>query len=172
MVKKNLPLLAAWMIVSLLIYYFLPDPKLPANIIIDKILVLKSKRQLLAYSKRKLIKTYSIALGFSLKGKKEFEHDGKTPEGIYFIDSKNAHSVCYKNLGISYPNAQDKAFANKYSQQPGEAIKIHGLPNGKGFFGKFHHWFDWTNGCIAVTDAEVDELYIHVPLGSVIEIKP
>src|ERR1700754_2917490 len=116
----------------LFIYYFLPETKLPHAATIDKLVVLKAKRKLLAYSQKKLVKTYSISLGFCPTGKKEFDGDGKTPEGSYFINDKNQHSVCYKNLGISYPNQDDMANAKKARLQPGGAIKIHGLSNGRG----------------------------------------
>src|ERR1700678_2560084 len=98
MIKKTAKILILSLSALLVIYYFLPERKLPTYITIDKLVVLKSKRQLLAYSKGKLIKTYKISLGFCPKGKKEFENDGKTPEGLYFINDKNPNSVCHKNL--------------------------------------------------------------------------
>lgn len=119
-----------------------------------------------------MIKKYAISLGFSPKGKKRFENDGKTPEGLYYINNKNPNSICYKNLGISYPNKADILNAKKEHLPVGGSIKIHGLLNGRGFIGKFHRLFDWTNGCIAVTNMEIDELYNHTPIGTPIEIGP
>lgn len=81
--------------------------RLSKNTKIDALVVYKSERKLVAFSKGKLIKTYSIALGKSPVGAKQFKGDNKTPEGVYFINGKNAHSVAYKNLGISYPNSND-----------------------------------------------------------------
>jgi len=111
-------------------------------------------------------------MGFSPKGKKEFDQDSKTPEGLYFINAKNPNSTCHKNLGISYPNRTDIENAKVVDKKPGGDIKIHGLPNGKGFIGKFQRWHDWTNGCIGLTNYEIDDLYRHTPIGTPIEVKP
>lgn len=172
MLKRPIITILLLVILGLTIYYFLPESELPANASIDKIVVLKSRKQLLVYSDEKLLKTYTISLGFCPVGKKEFENDGRTPEGLYLINAKNPHSVCYKNLGISYPNQTDIRNAKNKGKIPGGDIKIHGLKNGHGFIGKFHRWRDWTDGCIGLTDAEVDELYDHTPIGTPIEIKP
>ena len=94
----------------------------------------------------------------------------KTPEGIYYINDRNPNSICYLNLGISYPNEFDIKNARENNKSPGGDIKIHGLPNGYGFIGKFHRWKDWTWGCIAVTNREMKELYDNVPIGTEIEI--
>ena len=158
--------------IIVMIYYFYPESKLPVNVKIDNLIVVKSKRQLLAYSKDKLIKSYKISIGRQTIGDKQFEGDNKTPEGIYFINDKNPNSICHKNLGISYPNKDDIENAKRLRKPPGGAIKIHGLPNGMGFISKFHRWIDFTNGCIMVTDQEIDELYYSVKIGSKIEIKP
>lgn len=144
--------------------------KLPKNTQIDLILVLKSKRQLLAFSKGKLIKNYTISLGKSPVGAKQFQGDNKTPEGIYFINGRNAHNIAYKNIGISYPNKKDVKNAN--GKSAGGDIKIHGLMNNFWFVGNFHRFFDWTNGCIAVNNSEMEELYNAVKVGAKIEIKP
>lgn len=158
-----------------LIYYF--KPKNINNLIIekdsiDKIIVNKSNRLMSIYQNDKLITTYKIALGKNPIGHKEFEGDKKTPEGIYIINSKNPNSGWHKNLGISYPNDNDVVQADKYSKRAGGDIKIHALRNGFGFIGSFHRNFDWTNGCIAVTDEEIDQLYEAVKIGAVIEIYP
>lgn len=119
-----------------------------------------------------VIKTYRISLGRNPVGHKEIEGDKKTPEGLYFINSKNPGSAYHKNLGLSYPNHADVASAKINGRDPGGEIKIHGIRNGIGFIGKFHTIFDWTAGCIAVTDEEIDELYDHVRIGTPIEILP
>lgn len=153
-------------------YYFSPEPQLPLDTKIDCLQVQKSKHQLLAYSKGKLIKTYKISLGKNPKGDKEFEGDKKTPEGVYYINDKNRYSGWHKNLGISYPNSNDRLEARVLGKKPGGNIKIHGIRNGFGFINKFQRWFDWTNGCIALTDSEIDELYAAVKIGTRITIRP
>jgi murein L,D-transpeptidase YafK len=158
------------LIVIITIYYFYPEVKLPNDILIDKIVILKSEHRLEAYSRDKLVKKYNVSLGRS-KGKKQFEGDNKTPEGVYFINDKNPHSSYYMNLGISYPNEEDTRNAQKQNLPPGNEIKIHGIRNGLGFIGKFHRLFDWTQGCIAVTNNEMKELYDHTMIGAKIEIR-
>lgn len=96
----------------------------------------------------------------------------RTPEGVYTIHSRNPESSFYLNLGISYPSAEDKIYAEKLGKSVGGAIKIHGLRNGSGWKGRFHRLSDWTAGCIAVTNAEMEELYRAVPLGTPIIIHP
>jgi len=123
-------------------------------------------------SNNEIVKTYKISLGKVPKGAKEFEGDKKTPEGLYIINDKNPNSKCHKNLGISYPNEQDIEHAKKMGKSPGGLIKIHGMLNGYGWLGRFHLFRDWTAGCIAVTDKEMDELYENVKIGTPIEIKP
>lgn len=153
-------------------YYFFPEAGLPPGQEIDKLVVLKSERVMHAYSKGSIIRTYKISLGKNPKGHKQAEGDYRTPEGNYFIDSRNDESGYHRNLGISYPNKADRDAAMKQNINPGGDIKIHGLRNGLGFIGKFQRWKDWTAGCIAVTDEEVDELAEHVRLGTPITILP
>jgi murein L,D-transpeptidase YafK len=172
----SLKKIASWtfncLVIALVIYYFIPEKKLPANIKIEKLIVYKSKRELQAYSNNLLIKTYTIALGRNPIGAKEVEGDKKTPEGAYFINTKNPHSDYHKNLGISYPNPQDIENAKKIGKSTGGDIKIHSLKNGRGYIAKFQRWYDWTAGCIALTDDELDELYEVVDIGTPIEIRP
>ena len=127
---------------------------------------------MLAYSKGHLIKTYRISLGRNPIGHKEYEGDKKTPEGHYYINDKNPNSGYHKNLGILYPNKEDIENAKRLGKPVGGDVKIHGLRNGIGFLGKFHRWYDWTMGCIALTNEEIDELYNAVAIGTQIEIKP
>jgi murein L,D-transpeptidase YafK len=159
-------------VIGLFGYYFFPDKKLPVGKEVDSIVVLKSKRKLQVYSDGQLLKTYKISLGRNPNGDKQFQGDKRTPEGVYIINGKNPHSGYHKNLGISYPNQEDIEQARKSGKSAGGDIKIHGFRNGYGFVGKFHRWMDWTNGCIALTDKEVDELYNAVKIGTRIEIKP
>jgi murein L,D-transpeptidase YafK len=159
-------------IIIAITYYLYPEYKLDTSIPIQKILVLKSEGELQLLNHNKIIKTYKIAIGKNPIGEKHFEGDGKTPEGIYKIDSKNPNSVCYLNLGISYPAKKDILFAQRHGKKPGGLIKIHGLFNGYGYIGKFHRWFNWTNGCIGLTNEEMKELYDNVEIGTPIEIMP
>lgn len=145
---------------------------LAADVVIDKIEVLKKERKMNVYSNGKLLKTYKIALGPSPEGHKEFQGDGKTPEGIYKVDGKNPHSLYHKNLGVSYPNDKDRAHAKKHGKSAGGDIKIHGIGKTFGHLGKAHALSDWTLGCIAVTNEEIDEIYTRTNVGAVIEIKP
>lgn len=154
------------------IYYFYPEPELPPSSKVDRLVVYKSKRKMQVFANGKLLKTYRISLGGNPVGRKQFEGDNKTPEGIYIINDRNSESDYHKNLGVSYPNEQDIAFAFQNQKTAGGEIKIHGLRNGLGFIGKFHRFFDWTAGCIALTDNEVDELFDAVISNATIEIKP
>ncbi len=139
---------------------------------IDKIIIEKGKRELQVYSNNKLIKTYKISLGRNPVGKKELQGDQKTPEGKYVINDKNPNSGYHKNLGVSYPNEQDIEYAKKKGKEPGGQIKIHGIKNGFGWIGRLHRLIDWTAGCIAVTNEEIDELYAIIQIGTPVEIKP
>ena len=139
---------------------------------IDSIQVYKSKRKLMFFRNGDVSGEFRISLGFHPKGKKRYEKDGKTPEGLYEIDGKNPKSVAHKNLGISYPNENDKSFASRAGQKAGGAIKIHGLLKKYRKLGKLHRFYDWTAGCIAVTDEEVDYLYENTAVGTPIRILP
>ena len=170
--RKKIWLSIFFIFLVMTVYYFYPENKLPTDIQINKLIVYKSNGELLAYSNGKLVKTYKISIGRQPFGKKEFKGDEKTPEGIYQINNKNAKSDYHKNLGISYPNKADIKNAKRLGKQTGGDIKIHGIKNKMGFIGKFHRWFNWTQGCIAVTDEEIDELYNSVKIGTKIDIKP
>ena len=148
------------------------DVKLADGVKIDKIEILKAKRQMNVYQNGKLLKTYKIALGPNPVGPKEIQGDGKTPEGVYKIDGKNPNSLYHKNLSVSYPNARDIARAKKLGKSPGGDIKIHGIGKTYGYLGPLHALHDWTLGCIAVTNEEIDEIYARTPVGTEVEIKP
>ena len=154
------------------VYYFYPESTLPAGKKIEKLVVVKSQHLMHVYAEGHIIKSYAVSIGQNPVGDKVFEGDKRTPEGTYRIAGKNANSEFYKNLAISYPNKSDVAEAKRKNVDPGGDIKIHGLKNGLGFIGKFHRWRDWTAGCIALTNSEMDELYSHVEIGTPIVIKP
>jgi len=170
--KKNLFTTILLLLLAMIAYTIYPVNALPKNTSIDSLIVYKSKRQLIVYEKGKIIKTYKIALGKNPVGDKKIEGDKKTPEGRYIINSKNPKSTFHKNLGISYPNSFDRAEAKQLGHSPGGDVKIHGLKNGLGFIGKWHRSRDWTNGCIALTNSEIDELYNHVLIKTPIIIYP
>lgn len=138
----------------------------------DRVVVIKKERTLQLMNAGKVIKTYKVALGGNPVGPKTRQGDHKTPEGTYILDSRNLRSQFYKSIHISYPNAQDRAAARKQGVSPGGDVFIHGLPNGYGWIGVQHRLKDWTDGCIAVTDKEIDEIWRAVPNGTPIEIRP
>jgi murein L,D-transpeptidase YafK len=146
--------------------------KLPNNTRIDRIVVQKSKHRLVVFRDGKEIRTYQIALGGNPIGPKEREGDMKTPEGVYSIDFRNPHSDYHLALHVSYPQPGDVKRAEALGTSAGGDIMIHGLPNGRGWIGKLHRQKDWTAGCIALTDAEIDELWRITPDGTPIEIRP
>lgn len=167
---KQKALMVSAIISMLLLIANINFDRLPKNTKIDALVVYKSERKLLVFSKGKLIKTYNIALGKSPIGAKQFQGDNKTPEGVYFINGRNGHSIAYKNLGISYPNSND--ISNSKGKPTGGDIKIHGLINNLWFIGNLHQLKDWTNGCIAVNNSEMEELFHAVRIGAKIEIEP
>lgn len=139
---------------------------------VDKVLIEKKNRRLMLISKGKTIKTYKIALGGDPIGPKERQGDNKTPEGIYTIESRNRHSIYHLSLRISYPNAKDKKHAKALGVSPGGDIMIHGIKNGLDWVGGLHSEMDWTDGCIAVTNPEMEEIARLVPNGTPVEIRP
>ena len=167
-------LLFMFMVVNYTFGNNIVEQPLPKNCIINKVEVYKSKRQLLAFSNEKLIKTYTISLGGNPIGAKHFKGDDKTPEGSYLINDKNANSKYHKNLGISYPNKNDILFARKNKLEAGGDIKIHGLSNKWGSLNKVLQIkrVDWTKGCIALSNDEIDELFKAVKIGTPIIIYP
>lgn len=138
----------------------------------DLIVVIKSKRVMFLFSEGKIIKAYKIALGKNPVGKKTIQGDGKTPEGRYLIIDRNPNSNFYKSLKISYPNSSDIEKANQLGMPPGGDIMIHGLSKNIEYLGKYHILEDWTEGCIAVTNEEIDEIWGIVQDGTPIEILP
>jgi murein L,D-transpeptidase YafK len=138
----------------------------------DHVVVLKKERALELVSNGTVIKIYQIALGRDPVGPKSRQGDHKTPEGVYVLNSRNAHSQFYKSIHISYPSEHDRAVARQKGVSPGGDVFIHGLPNGYGAIGAAHRLRDWTDGCIAVTNEEIDEIWKAVPDGTQIEIRP
>ncbi len=142
------------------------------NLHIDSIAVHKNSRELFAFSNGNIVLHYNVALGPNPVGPKEVEGDNKTPEGLYKIDGKNPFSQYHKSLGISYPNTADKERARELGQKTGGDIKIHGLMKRMNNPGKSHIKSNWTAGCIAITNEEIDELFAQVKVGTPIFIAP
>ncbi|HET9304710.1 MAG TPA: L,D-transpeptidase family protein [Candidatus Sulfotelmatobacter sp.] len=138
----------------------------------DRVVVLKRERTLQLLSQGKVIKSYKVALGGDPVGPKTRQGDHKTPEGEYALDSRNAHSQFYRSIHISYPSAKDRAVGRQKGVSPDGDVFVHGLPNGYGWVGASHRLKDWTDGCIAVTNEEMDEIWIAVTDGTPIEIRP
>ena len=145
---------------------------LPPGTTIDRVVVEKAARELSIFRDSRLLKSYRVALGRSPIGPKEKEGDMKTPEGIYKIDNRNAQSSFHLALHISYPSNDDNTRAAERGVSAGFDIMIHGIRNGLGWMGAFHRRKDWTAGCIALTDEEIEELWRVTPDGTTIEIRP
>jgi murein L,D-transpeptidase YafK len=138
----------------------------------DKIVVVKSTRTMTLFSGNRILKTYKVALGTVPVGPKRVEGDHRTPEGDYVIDSKNSQSLFHLSLHISYPSTADQQRARALGARPGGAIMIHGLPRSFAYLGALHRQTDWTDGCVAVTNAEIEEIWKLVPVGTKVEIRP
>lgn len=138
----------------------------------DRVEVFKRARRLELKRQGRTIRSYRVALGFAPTGHKEREGDGRTPEGEYAIDGRNPRSAFHLSLRVSYPDEADKARAAARGVPPGGDIFIHGRPNGWRKFFVRHPREDWTVGCVAVTDAEIREIWSLVPTGARIVIHP
>lgn len=139
---------------------------------VDKVLIEKKARQLTLLRGSNVVRKYQIALGSAPEGPKTCQGDSRTPEGQYVIAGRNRNSHYHRSLRISYPNETDKLAARKCKCNPGGDIFIHGLPNGYGYIGKLHKYKDWTLGCIAVTNEEIEGIWDLVPDGTAVEIRP
>ncbi len=165
-------LVAAVLVFSLHFYAHHVWNSVPTGTTIDRIVVEKSARSLSIFVNDKKLKSYRVALGRNPVGPKEQEGDMKTPEGIYTIDWRNPESDYHLSLHVSYPSDEDNARAAERGVNAGFDIMIHGITNGGGWIGAFHRLHDWTAGCIALTDEEIEELYRVTPDGTPIEIRP
>jgi murein L,D-transpeptidase YafK len=123
-------------------------------------------------SGKTVLKTYHVALGRGSSGAKQVAGDNRTPEGKYIIDEKKTSTKFHKALHLSYPNAVDRAKASKLGDSPGGDIEIHGLPTTFAWIGTTQHVLDWTAGCIALSNDEMDEVWKMVSVGTSVEIDP
>jgi murein L,D-transpeptidase YafK len=154
------------------IYANWPMATLPLGAKADSVLVLKGERKLILLQNNQKIKEYTISLGSNPTGKKVMEGDERTPEGLYKLDYRNPNSIAHLSIHISYPDQNDLSHARAKGVSPGGAVMIHGLPNWLGYFGRLHRLWDWTDGCIGVTNPEMEEIWRCVPDGAPIEIRP
>jgi murein L,D-transpeptidase YafK len=138
----------------------------------DSIVIEKKARRLNLYHQGRLLRTYRVALGANPVGDKRFAGDRRTPEGVFFIDYKHEKSDYHLAMHISYPDSSHRARAEAAGVSPGGDIMIHGLKNGQGASGAFHRTVDWTDGCIALTDEEIEGMWSAVMVGTPVEIKP
>jgi murein L,D-transpeptidase YafK len=138
----------------------------------DSIVIEKKAHRLVLYHLGRPIRSYLVALGAQPVGDKLSAGDQRTPEGLFSIDGRNPYSQYHLSLSISYPDDVHRLRAEAAGVSPGGNIMIHGLPNGRGKTGAFHRTVDWTNGCIALTDEEIEEIWNVVPIGTPVQIKP
>jgi murein L,D-transpeptidase YafK len=138
----------------------------------ELVLVKKSEHKLILISGGQAFREYRVALGPKPRGPKMAIGDERTPEGEYILDRKNEKSAFYKSIHISYPNDADRDRAEKLGLQPGGSIMIHGQPNEKQWPEDIAQKFNWTSGCIAVTDGQMDEIWDAVEVGTPIRIQP
>lgn len=139
---------------------------------VDLVVVDKSKERLYLMDTGRVVKEYKVAFGANPVGHKQQEGDERTPEGAYILDYKKSDSAFYKSIHISYPNEDDQLRAESLGVDPGGFIMIHGQRNGLSWLSGLTQLFNWTDGCIAVTNAEMDEIWQLVNKGTAIEIKP
>jgi murein L,D-transpeptidase YafK len=149
----------------------LPEP-LPAGEQADFVEVRKARRLLVLSRAGQALRTYRVALGFDPLGHKRREGDGRTPEGSYVIDGRNPKSRFHLSLHVSYPGPDDVEASRAAGVDPGGDIMIHGQPNGWGWLAWWRQRRDWTAGCVAVSDAEIREIWSLVPDGTPVVIRP
>lgn len=173
-VFANLLLVALLALAAVVIWdrYRLPpeEPLAPLDGRIDRILIEKGARRLTVFRDGQALRSYKIALGFAPEGDKHRQGDGRTPEGLFRIDRRNPESAFHLSLGIDYPQADDIARARAAGVSPGGDIFIHGQPNGYDAFPTLP--YDWTAGCIALSDAAIEALWRVVEIGTAVEIRP
>ncbi len=147
-------------------------PALAPDARADLVVVHKAAHRLDLYRAGVLLKSYAVSLGRHPTGPKRQQGDGRTPEGEYRLDYRKVDSSFYRALHISYPGPSDLAAARSQRIDPGGLIMIHGMKNGLGWLGRMHLAVDWTDGCVAVTDREMDEIWRAVPDGTKIVLIP
>lgn len=169
---KRLLLAIAVLVVAVGAWAQWPSSPLPPTAHADKVVVRKSARVMELYDGARLLRAYHVSLGPHAAGHKQENSDGRTPEGRYALDYRNPRSSFHLALHVSYPSPADVASARQRGVDPGGLIMVHGLRNGLGWLGRLHRFVDWTDGCVAVTDSEIEEIYRVVPNQTPIIIEP
>jgi murein L,D-transpeptidase YafK len=144
----------------------------PKTFSADSMVLDKSDRRLTLFHRGEVVKTYDVALGKDPVGPKLRRGDGRTPEGTYFIEGRNPQSKYHLSLRVSYPSQSDIKRSAKLGVTTGGDIMIHGLPPAFATVGALHRQQDWTEGCVAVTNEEIEEIWRSVPNGAWIQIRP
>ena len=170
--KLRTTIVIALVLLALASWAYWPPLPLPKDVQADHLVLTKSARTLDLYFKTTLLNQYRVSLGGHPIESKQRAGDGRTPEGRYFVDYRKADSSFHRALHLSYPSAADRARAVAQGVDPGGLIMIHGLKNGLGWLGRLHRLFDWTDGCIAVTNPEIEQIWQSVPDGTPIELRP
>jgi murein L,D-transpeptidase YafK len=148
------------------------DQSSTTNEPVDRIIIEKSKRRMTLLRRQQEVAVYRIALGREPSGPKVMRGDNRTPEGLYFIDCKIRNSVYHRALHLTYPNLDDLTRADSLGVSPGSHIMIHGLSERQLWMGDVQYLFDWTNGCIALTNSEIEEIWDLVLPCTPVEIRP
>ena len=138
----------------------------------DEVIVVKSEKRLYLLHRNEPFASFPVTFGSNPKGHKQMRGDGRTPEGSYVLDYKNPNSKFYKSIHISYPNRRDREYARRNGMDPGGDIMIHGQPNGYGWAAPVLQLFSWTDGCVALSDSNMDVIWESVDPGTPIEIRP
>ncbi len=138
----------------------------------DRIIIEKSKRTMTLFKQDQIVGVYKVALGRDPIGPKVMRGDNKTPEGLYFVDYKTRHSVYHRAFHLTYPNIDDLMRADSLGVSPGGDIMIHGMGTKQLWMGDVQYLFDWTNGCIALTNSEIEEIWDLVVPWTSVEIRP
>lgn len=172
--KRTAPaLLAAWVFL-----FVFPSPATATELSpvtdasVDRVVVEKSKRTMTLLKQDREVRTYKIALGRDPVGPKVMQGDNRTPEGIYYVDYKVRNSAYHRALHLSYPNPDDVERARALGVPPGGSIMIHGMKNDHLWMGDVQYLFNWTNGCIALTNREIEEVWALVSPWTPVEIRP
>lgn len=164
-----IPVLA---VLGVLAWAHWPAWPLPDAAVADRVVVKKAERRLELYRDGERLRAYPVALGWDPVTPKRHEGDGRTPEGEYVIDYRKPDSAFHRALHVSYPGPADRAWADERGLDPGGLIMIHGLSADRAPLGRLHRFSDWTDGCIAVTNQEIEEIWRVVPDGTPIRIEP
>jgi len=154
------------------IFLILFSASVPAASVADGVRIYKAAHKLQVLDGRRVLYEFPVSLGRNPQGHKLQEGDGRTPEGVYWLDYKNPASAFHKSIHISYPNSKDIAAAKQRGVEPDGQVMIHGQRNGLGWLWLISRFFDWTQGCVALSDGDMDILWNVVDGGTRVEILP